>query len=151
LSRTAAFLLLAALLLGACGGVSKDDYAEDLNDVCTDIEEKTQEIGEAEVSNPAELSAQLDDIRTAIRDGIERMKDLEKPDGEDGDTAEEYVTKLEQTLNEEVLPALDDLEEAVLAKDQKQIQAAATRLQRIDEEETDQLAAELGADQCSEE
>jgi hypothetical protein len=151
LSRTAAFLLLAALLLGACGGVSKDDYAEDLNDVCTDIEEKTQEIGEAEVSNPAELSSQLDDIRTAIRDGIERMKDLEKPDGEDGDTAEEYVTKLEQTLNEEVLPALDDLEEAVLAKNQKQIQAAATRLQGIDEEETDQLAAELGADQCSEE
>lgn len=150
MSRAAAPLLLTALLLGACGGVSKEDYAEDLNEVCVDIEQKTEEIGEAQVSNPSELSAQLDEIRAAIRDGIARMRDIEPPDGEDGETAEEYVTKLEQTLNQEVLPALDDLEQAVLAKDEEKVRAAAKRLQGIDEEETDQLAAELGADECSE-
>ena len=143
-------LLLVCLGLAACGGVSKEDYAEDLNEVCADIEQKTEEIGQAEVSNPSELSAQLDEIRTAIEDGIARMKDIEQPDGEDGETAEEYVTKLEQTLNQEVLPALDELEKAVVAKDQEKVRAAATRLQEIDEEETDKLAAELGADACSE-
>ena len=143
-------VLLACLGLAACGGVSKEDYAEDLNEVCADIEQKTEEIGQAEVSNPSELSAQLDEIRTAIEDGIARMKDIERPDGEDGETAEEYVTKLEQTLNQEVLPALDELEKAVVAKDQEKVRAAATRLQEIDEEETDKLAAELGADACSE-
>jgi bisphosphoglycerate-dependent phosphoglycerate mutase len=147
--RLAAFLLLSALLLAACGGVSKEDYAADLDEVCVDIEKTTEEIGQAEVSNPSELSAQLDDIRKAIQDGIERMKDLERPDDDDGETAEEYVTKLEQTLNREVLPALDDLEKAVVAKDQGAIRAAATRLQGIDEEDTDRLAAELGADQCA--
>ena len=144
-----AALLLSALLLAACGGVSKEDYAADLDEICVDIEKTTEEIGQAEVSNPSELSAQLDDIRKAIQDGIERMKDLERPDGEDGDTAEEYVTKLEETLNKQVLPALDDLEKAVVAKDQEAIRAAATRLQGIDEEQTDQLAAELGADKCA--
>lgn len=143
-------VLLACLGLAACGGVSKEDYAEDLNEVCADIEQKTEEIGQAEVSNPSELSAQLDEIRTAIEDGIARMKDIERPDGEDGETAEEYVAKLEQTLNQEVLPALDELEKAVVAKDQEKVRAAATRLQEIDEEETDKLAAELGADACSE-
>jgi bisphosphoglycerate-dependent phosphoglycerate mutase len=147
---SAAALLLCCAGLAACGGgVSKEDYAADLDEVCVDIEEKTEEIGQAEVSNPNELSAQLDDIRTAIEDGIARMKDIERPDGEDGETAEEYVSKLEQTLNQEVLPALDDLEKAVLAKDQDAIRAAATRLQGIDEEETDRLAAELGADECA--
>jgi hypothetical protein len=145
-----ALVLISCLGLAACGGVSKEDYAEDLNEVCTDIEQKTEEIGQADVSNPSELSAQLDDIRAAIKDGIERMKDIERPDGEDGETAEEYVTKLEETLNQEVLPALDELEEAVLAKDQAKVRAAAKRLQGIDEEETDRLAAELGADECSE-
>ena len=147
--RLAPFLLLSALLLAACGGVSKEDYAKDLDEVCVDIEKTTEEIGQAQVSNPSELSAQLDDIRKAIQDGIERMKDLERPDGDDGETAEQYVTKLEQTLNREVLPALDDLEKAVVAKDQGAIRAAATRLQGIDEEETDRLAAELGADECA--
>ena len=145
-----ALALLACLGLAACGGVSKEDYADDLNEVCTDIEQKTEEIGQADVSNPSELSAQLDDIRAAIEDGIARMRDIERPDGEDGETAEEYITKLEQTLNEEVLPALDDLEQAVVAKDQAKVRAAATRLQGINEEETDRLAAELGADECSE-
>ena len=148
----AALLIPSAIALAACGGggVSKEDYAQDLDEVCSDIEEKTEQIGEAEPSNAAELSNQLDDIRTAIQDGINRMKDLERPDGEDGDKAEEYVTKLEETLNDEVLPALDDLETAAREKDQVKIQAAATRLQAVDEEETDKLAEELGADECAE-
>jgi hypothetical protein len=147
----ATVLLPAALGLAACGGgVSKEDYAQDLDEVCSDIEEKTEQIGESQVDNPAELSAQLNEIRQAIREGIDRMKDIERPDGEDGDKAEEYVTKLEQTLNEQVLPALDELEAAVKAKDQVKIRAAATRLQAVDEEETDQLAEDLGADECAE-
>ena len=146
-----AALLVSAFTLAACGGgVSKEDYAQDLDEVCSDIEETTQRIGESQVDNPAELSAQLNEIREAIRDGIERMKDIERPDGEDGDKAEEYVTKLEETLNTQVLPALDDLEAAVKAKDQDKIRAAATRLQGVDEQETDQLAEDLGADECAE-
>jgi len=105
--------------------------------------------GQADVSGPAELSAQLDEIRTAIRDGIRRMQDIERPDGEDGELAQEYVTKLEKALESQVLPALDELEKAVKAKDQAAIRAAAAKLQAIDEEETDKIAKELGADGCA--
>lgn len=147
-----ALLVAPALAMSACGGggVSKEDYANDLDEVCSQIEDKTEEIGRAQVDNPSELSAQLNDIRDAIRNGIDRMKDIERPDGEDGDKAEEYVTKLDETLNEQVLPALGDLEEAVRAKDQVKIRAATTRLQAIDEGETEKLARDLGADECAE-
>ena len=140
---------LAMLLAGCGGGVSKDDYAEDLNEVCAEIESQTEKIGEAEVSNPQELSAQLDEIRAAIRDGIAKMRDIERPDGEDGKRAEEYIDKLQQTLDGQVVPALDDLEKAVQERDQQAIRAAASRLQAVDEEETDRLAEELGADECA--
>jgi hypothetical protein len=152
MARLSALLLALAFALAACGGgggVSKDDYADDLDKVCADIEAKTEEIGQADVSGPAELSAQLDEIRTAIRDGIQRMQDIERPDGEDGELAQEYVTKLEKALETQVLPALDELEKAVKAKDQAGIRAAAAKLQAIDEEETDKIAKELGANGCA--
>lgn len=144
-------LLLPALLaLGACGGVSREDYAEDLNEICTDIEEQTERIGQAQAGSPEELSTQLGEIRSAIRDGIDRMKDLERPEGDDGERAEEYVNRLETTLEEEVVPALDELEQAVREEDEERIAAAAQRLQGIDEEETQELARDLGADECAE-
>lgn len=149
MARRRGIALALLLPLAACGGVSKDDYAGDLDAVCQDIEQKTEQIGKAKVENPAQLSAQLEDIRSAIRGGIGRMKDIERPDGDDGEKAEEYVTKLDQTLNDQVMPALDDLEQAVRAKDRAKIQAAAARLQAIDEDETDKLAKDLGADECA--
>jgi uncharacterized protein (DUF885 family) len=149
--RLPALLAACAFALVACGddGVSKEDYADDLEEVCADIEAKTEEIGQADVSGPTELSAQLDEIRAAIRDGIQRMKDIERPEGEGGEKAQAYIASLEGVLNKEVVPALDDLEQAVREKDQAKIRAAATRLQAIDEHETDQLAQDLGADGCA--
>ena len=151
-SRTFAAVLLipSALAVAACGGVSKEDYAQDLDEICSDIEDQTQKIGEVRPDNPSELTGQLTDLRDAIRRGIDRMKDLERPDGDDGETAEQYVDSLETTLNDEFLPALDDLEEAVKAKDQVKARSAATRLQSIDEDRTEQLAEDLGADECAE-
>jgi hypothetical protein len=153
-SRTFAVTLLipSALAVAACGGVSKEDYAQDLDGICSDIEEQTEKIQEGgEADNPAELTGQLDDLRAAITDGIERMRDLERPDGDDGEKGEQYVNELETTLNEEVVPALDDLEAAVKAKDQVKARAAATRLQAIDSDQSNQLAEELGAEECAEE
>jgi molecular chaperone GrpE (heat shock protein) len=155
MSRTrtfaAAMLIPSALAVAACGGgVSKEDYAQDLDEICSDLEEQTEKIGQLEPDNPAELTGQLDDLREAIRQGIDRMKDVERPEGDDGETAEEYVNELETTLNDDFLPALDDLEAAVKAKDQVKARTAAAQLQAIDEERTEELARDLGADECAE-
>lgn len=151
-SRTfvAALLIPSALAVAGCGGVSREDYAQDLDEICADIEDQTESIGEANPDNPAELTGQLDDLRDATTEGIDRMKALERPDGDDGEKAEEYVNELETTFNGEVVPALDDLEAAVEAKDQVKVQAAATRLQSVDSEQSDKLAEELGAEECAE-
>jgi len=150
-SRVAALALCAPLALAACGGgVSKEDYAEDLDAICADIEEQTQEIGQVQPGDPDELSRQLDELREAIRSGIDRMRGIERPDGEDGERAEEYVDRLEQAFEEQVVPALEDLETAVRAGDTRRIREAAQQLQAIDEEDTQELARELGADECAE-
>ena len=150
-SLAATTLLSSALVLGACGGgVSKEDYAQDLDEVCSDLEEQIEELGQTQATSSAEVADRFDEIRTTIRDAIERMRDLERPDGEDGDKAEDYVNRVESTVNEQFLPALDELEEAVESKDEAKGRAAATRLQAIDDDETQKLAEDLGADECAE-
>ena len=147
----AALVASAPLALVACGGgVSTEEYADDLDAVCTEIEEQTQEIGQVQPEDPDELSRQLDELREAIRSGIERMRAIERPDGEDGERAEQYVNQLEQAFDEQVVPALEDLESAVRDGATGRIREAAQRLQAIDEEDTQELARELGADECAE-
>ncbi len=149
--RAALLFVLSGLALAACGGgVSKEDYAQDLDEVCSDLEEKTEDIGDTQATSAAQVSDRLEAIRTAVRDSIERMKDLERPDGDDGETAEEFVNEFEKTANEQLLPALDELAEAFQAKDRVKMRAAATRLQAIDAEKSEDLARDLGVDECAE-
>lgn len=143
-------LVPSALALGACGGVSKEDYAQDLDEVCSDLEEQLEELDDTQATSEAEVGERFDELRAAIRDATERMKDLERPDGEDGAKAAEWVDKFETTVNEEFLPALNDLEQAVRSKDEVKGRAAAQRLRAIDDEEMQQLAEDLGADDCAE-
>lgn len=150
---TAAVLLPSAIALGACGdggGVSKDDYAQELDEVCTGIEAQTESIGQVRPGNSQELTEQLGKIRTAISDGIQRLRDIERPDGADGEQAQEYIDKVESDFQGQLVPALDDLQEAVRARDEVKVRAAAARLQSIDDGNTDELARDLGADKCAE-
>jgi hypothetical protein len=144
-------LLPCALALGGCGGVSKDDYANDLDAACSDLEEQIQQLGDSQATSGADVARRFDEIRTAMGDLVTRMKDIERPEGDDGDKAEQYVNRVEATVNSEFLPALDDLEKAVRTKDQAMARDAATRLQAIDDDETQQLAGDLGADECAKE
>ena len=150
-SRTAAAVTAAVAVLAGCGGgVSKEDYAQDLDEICSELEEQLESIGRIEPDNPSELSSQLDKVRNAIDGGIQDLKGIERPDGEVGETGQEYVESLESTFQEQFLPALEQLEEAVKTKDRVKIRAAATRLQSLDEERTEELARDLGADECAE-
>ena len=156
-SRLAASLLIpCALVLGACGGddgISTEDYARDLDQICADLKTETQKVQRSRPADTTELTRQVRALRRATTAGIERMKALERPEGGDGETAKRYVGELEQAAEDRLLPALDDLEAAIAAGDQPGIRAAARRLEMIDEENamerTDELAADLGADLCA--
>jgi hypothetical protein len=129
--------------------VSTEDYARDLDEACSALEQRTRAIGEVQATDPAELSRRLEQLRRAIRAGVARVEDIERPEGADGDRAAEYVRRLDSTFEDEVLPALDDLEAAVRARDRVAIRAAATRVRSIDFDRTERLARDLGAEACA--
>jgi hypothetical protein len=144
----------AALGLGACGGdegPSQEEYADELDRICLDAEEDLERIGEDDAQTPEDLVRQLDQQKEAIEDAIEELEELERPGGDAGETGERYVETLEEEYRDELLPAIEGLQEALRANDEDRVREATERLQDIDEEtESDRLAEELGADRCAE-
>lgn len=141
--------MAAAFVAGCGGGVSKDEYANRLDEVCGDLKEETDAIIRSQAATSGELVAQLEELRAAIRSGVDRVKGFERPDGEDGELAERYVSALETTFETEVIPALGAVEDAIRSRDAEKNRAAAARLRSIDESETQRLAQQLGADECA--
>jgi molecular chaperone DnaK (HSP70) len=144
----------AALGLGACGGdegPSQEEYADELDRICLDAEEDLERIGEDDAQTPEDLVRQLDQQKEAIEDAIEELEELERPGGDAGETGERYVETLEEEYRDELLPAIEGLQEALRANDEDRVREATERLQDIEEEtESDRLAEELGADRCAE-
>jgi hypothetical protein len=144
----------AALGLAACGGdegPSQEEYADELDRICLDAEEDLERIGEDDAQTPEDLVRQLDQQKEAIEDAIEELEELERPGGDAGETGERYVETLEEEYRDELLPAIEGLQEALRANDEDRVREATERLQDIDEEtESDRLAEELGADRCAE-
>jgi hypothetical protein len=146
--------ILAALLAlaagqAACGGTSKEDFAKEANEICRDIEERFQQIGRQAPDTPAEAQRQIVRVEGAARDAISRLKDVDRPGGDAGETAEDLVNTLERQVNEELIPAMQDMREAIRDRDRRALQAALRRLRSVDESRTNELAREIGADDCA--
>jgi hypothetical protein len=147
--------VVCALVLAGCGGddLSTEDYAHDLEEICADLKAETERIQRSRPADTTELTRQVAALRDATTTGIGRMKSLERPEGDDGEKAQRYVSELEEASKEDLLPALEDLEDAIAAGDRPGIRAAARRLQEIDDQSalarTDRLARDLGANRCA--
>jgi hypothetical protein len=148
-------LMLAALVMPACGGgddgdgVSREDYAEQVNEICADVERELTELGIAGAETPAEITALIDDVIAKSRAAVNRLKALDRPSGDSGETADRFVETLERELETEALPALKDLGDAIRTGDREAAAAAAERLTRLENAESDRFARELGADACA--
>ena len=142
--------LAAALAFGACGGVSREEFADRLDEICRDLEDQTEDIAGGVPGTSDEIADRLDELRAAVDRSLDRMRDLERPDGEAGERAEAYVDEVERTVEERIYPALDALEAAIRTDAERDIEAATRRLQAVDERESQRLAEQLGADDCAE-
>ena len=146
-------LVLAALIPAACGGdedgVSRDVYAKRVNEVCDDAERQLRklDIGSAETS--AEVGALIDDVIAKSRAAVDRLKALERPSGDAGDTADRFVATLEREFAGDALPALDDLKAAIRSGDRGAAADAAERLSELENTESDRFARQLGAEACA--
>jgi hypothetical protein len=141
LTAIGAGLVLAAGCGGDDDGGGEDAFRADANAVCADFEEKIAAIPPPQNALD-EWAAIAADIGDLLETGVNELDALEPP----GDLGESYDEWLE--LKRESLDATRDLQEAGAAANQQLITEA---LNRIEESEgrADELATELGLDECA--
>jgi hypothetical protein len=85
-----------------------------------------------------------------VSDGNNRLQAIETPEGSAGETARKFTETVAREYEEWVLPALNQLEQAVVKRDKKALKAASKRLERAQSRRVaNQLAGQLGAKTCA--
>jgi hypothetical protein len=142
-------LILLALGVAACGGddaPSKADFAASAEKICKDAEKQLRGLGESKTR--AQVADSIDKAIDATQTSVDELQDLDLPEGEAGDQAQEFVDAIEREIDKGI-PALEDLGEAIKTNDDKAAQEAYGRLQEIQDTESDKLARELGIEGCA--
>jgi hypothetical protein len=149
-----ASIALIVLCLGftACGGgddaPSTDEFANEAERVCKEAEQDLETLGQ-DAESPEAVATAIDKVIDRTQETADQLVDLERPEGEDGETAERFVEGFKQELDDQVVPALEELRDAVEENDVQATQAAAQRLQQLEASASDRFARELGATACA--
>jgi formate dehydrogenase maturation protein FdhE len=144
--------VLVVIGLSACGGddaPSKQEFANQAEEICQNAEKQLESVGE-NVSSPSEIAAAIDKVIDQSQSSLDDLRELERPEGADGEDAEKFVNALESDIEDKGIPALEDLRDALKDNDQQAAQEAAEKLQAIETSNTDQLAKKIGATDCGE-
>jgi hypothetical protein len=146
-------LILLVSGLVACGGgggdaPSKADFAASADEVCKSAEKALQDVGQ-NASSPDEIAAAVDKVIAETQKSVDKLKDLERPDGDAGEAADKFVNALQSDIEGKGIPALKALRDALKANDQQAAQKAAQQLQAIETTNSDKLAREIGAKGCA--
>jgi hypothetical protein len=146
-----AILAVGVGLLG-CGGdegdtPSKQEFAENANRICRETEKEFEQIGQS-AESPEELVDVLDKAIDKSQAAADDLVALERPEGADGEAASKFVEGFKSELNEKLVPAIEDLKQAVKDKDAQAVQEAAQQLQQLEATQSDRYARELGATSC---
>ena len=152
--RRATLMVLGALAVAGCGGdddggISRDEFAQNAEQVCADLEQQSEELSRNEPESVEQIVGFTQEARRTAEDAVKRVRELEVPEGEDGETAREWQDAVEKEAEEQLIPALDELEKAAEENDEQAILAAAQKIQGIEAKESDRLARELGAEGCA--
>jgi hypothetical protein len=154
MTRLAPILLsLLAFALASCGGddaPSREDFAERANEICRETEQALEDVGQ-DAESPQDVADAVDQVIEESRSAVDQLADLERPEGEAGEAAETFVNATRTEIEDEGIPALEDLRDALADGDQQAAQEAAQRLQSIESDESNRAARDLGADECAEE
>jgi translation initiation factor 2B subunit (eIF-2B alpha/beta/delta family) len=146
-------LVLFALALSACGddddAPTKAEFAEQAEKICQNAEKQLDDIGQT-AESPSEIADAVDKVIDQSRSSLEELRSLERPEGDAGEAAQKFVDALGRDIEDQGIPALEDLRDALKENDQKAAQEAAQKLQAIETSNTDQLAKEVGATDCGE-
>jgi hypothetical protein len=148
--------VIVALFLIGCGGddddaggdaPTKQAFVQNANQICREAEKDLERLGEG-ADSPEQLAKSLDEGVDKITAAADELVDLERPDGADGETATKFVEGFRQELDDKLIPAIEDLKQAVEDKDPQGVQEAAQKLEQLEASESDKFARELGASAC---
>jgi hypothetical protein len=154
MTRLAPILLsLLAFAIASCGGddaPSREEFAERANEICRDTEQALENVGE-NAESPQDIADAVDRVIEESRNAVDELADLERPEGDAGEAADTFVNATRTEIEDEGIPALEDLRDALADGDQQAAQEAAQRLQGIESDASNKAAKELGANECAEE
>jgi septation ring formation regulator EzrA len=145
-------LVLLAFAAVSCDGddaPSQEEFAQQANEICREAKQSLKSVGEG-AEGPEDIIEAIDEVIEESRNTVDELADLERPDGEAGETAERFVDATRREIENEGIPALEELRGAVEAEDRGAIQETARRLRRIDTSASNKAARELGANACAE-
>ena len=147
-----ALALITAGVVAGCGGSdtpSNQGYADKADKVCADTQARVATLSKSNPRSRAELLHYIEQLKVTANDGVKRLKALDPPSGDAGKTAKQFTDLLEQQYQDEVVPALDQLHQAVVDRNKKALKAASKKLNAIDDTESNRLATKLGAKGCA--
>ena len=156
MTRLAPILLsLLAFAIASCGGgddgdeaPSPADFAQRANEICRQAERALNNVGE-NAETPEDIVEAVERVIEESRGAVDQLADLERPEGQAGRTAEEFVEATHKDIEDEGIPALEELRGAIESGDQQAVQEAAARLQNIDSSASNRAAQEIGAEECA--
>jgi hypothetical protein len=146
-------ILLSLLAFASCSGddpPSQEDFADQANEICREAEQSLENVAEG-ADAPEDIVEAIDEVIEESRKAVDELEDLERPEGEAGETAEQFVDATRMEIQDEGIPALEELRGAIEREDQGEIQEAALRLRRIDSSASNRTARALGATDCAQE
>ena len=80
--------VLSAAVVAGCGGPSKEEYAQQANGICSQIQKDLQQVSQSgQTNDPKEINERTDQAVDAFSKGVNRIKDLDKPSGDAGKQA----------------------------------------------------------------
>jgi seryl-tRNA synthetase len=143
---------LFAVALAACGGgddaPTREEFADRANEICRKTERLAENLGES-AQNRQDIAEGIDRVIEESRDAVDELADLERPEGDAGETAERFVNATRRQIVDEGIPVLEDLRDAVEQNDVQAAQDASDRLEAIETGDSDRAARALGAEACA--
>jgi hypothetical protein len=147
-------VLLVSLGLAACGGddesgsaPSKAEFANNAEKICRDTEKELENIGNG-AESPDDVAAAIDKVIDKSQQAADDLVALERPEGQNGEKAQEFSEGFKSELDDDIVPALEDLQAALKKKDVQGVQDAANKLKELETSKSDKAARELGATAC---
>jgi hypothetical protein len=131
------------LLAAACGGdedrLTRDEFVSQAEAICEDYDAQIDDLGEPEGEDLGEYTDQLVQL---VEEGVAEFRELRPPE----DLQDEYDRWMES--NEEAVDAARELDQAVEEEDSERLGQIAAEVEQK-EEEADELARDLGLEECA--